>query len=128
MPSSQKIVFFILAICNEPSISIFLGDTCAHQLTTNRRQEALQIMNTTSRAVQSVFPDIPYFPSIGNNDLPGHYVMPGENDTWYSDILNIWQDAILCKHCDISYQTTTADELRKTFLYGGYYKVSIAGL
>ena len=85
-------------------------------------------MNTTSQAVQSVFPDIPYFPSIGNTDLPGHYVMPGENDTWYSDLLNIWQDAILCKHCDISYQTTTADELRKTFLYGGYYKVSIAGL
>ena len=103
------------------------GDTCAHQLTTNRRQEALKIMNTASKAVQSTFPDTPYFPNIGNNDLPGHYVMPDENDTWYSDLLNIWEDAILCKHCKDHYQTTTAEELRQTFLYGGYYKVSIAG-
>jgi hypothetical protein len=88
----------------------------------------LENINTSSKAVKLTFPDIPYFPSIGNNDIPGHYVMPVENDTWYSDLLNIWQDAILCKHCDMSYQTTTEAELRKTFLYGGYYSVSIAGL
>ena len=84
-------------------------------------------MNTASKAVQAAFPKIPYFPSIGNNDLPGHYVMPTENDTWYSDLLNIWENAILCAHCNLSYVTTTSDELRKTFLYGGYYRVSIAG-
>jgi hypothetical protein len=88
----------------------------------------LENINTSSKAVKLTFPDIPYFPSIGNNDIPGHYVMPVENDTWYSDLLNIWQDAILCKQCNMSYQTTTAAELRKTFLYGGYYSVSIAGL
>ena len=85
-------------------------------------------MNTTSKAVQLTFPDIPYFPSIGNNDLPGHYIMPDENDTWYSDLLNIWEDAILCKHCKDHYEPTTAEELRQTFLYGGYYKVSVAGV
>ena len=85
-------------------------------------------MNTTSKAVRSFFPSTPYFPSIGNNDLPGHYVMPRHNDTWYSDLLKIWQDAILCKDCKMKYETTTEDELRRTFLYGGYYRVSIAGL
>ncbi|XP_028412957.1 sphingomyelinase phosphodiesterase D-like isoform X2 [Dendronephthya gigantea] len=102
------------------------GDTCAHGITTNRRKNALGIMKITSQAVKLAFPDIPYFPSIGNNDLPGHYVMPTENDTWYSDLLEIWKDGILCTNCTRSYPTTSLDELQKTFLYGGYYKVSIA--
>lgn len=104
-----------------------LGDACAHRINVNRRAEILAILNITTSAVQSAFPNIPYFPSIGNNDLPGHYVMPGENDTWYSDILNIWQDAILCTYCNVKKNTTDVDQLRQTFLYGGYYRVSIAG-
>ncbi|XP_028413417.1 acid sphingomyelinase-like phosphodiesterase 3a [Dendronephthya gigantea] len=50
--------------------------------------------------------------------------MPGEKDTWYSDVLNIWKDGILCTNCNMKYQTTSLDQLRKTFSYGGYYKVS----
>jgi hypothetical protein len=99
-----------------------------HQLTECRKTQVLKSIMITSKEVQSTFPDIPYFPSIGNNDLAVDYVMPGENSTWYSEILNIWQDTILCKHCNMKYQTTTLHELRKTFLYGGYYSVSIAGL
>ena len=123
------ISFSLLLFYQFYGILFIQGDTCAHQLTTNRRQEALKIMNTTTKAVQSAFPHIPYFPSVGNNDLPGHYVMPGENDTWYSDLLNIWEEGILCKHCtDAPYPPTTAEALRQTFLYGGYYSVSIAGV
>lgn len=85
-------------------------------------------MKVTSQAVRLNFPKIPYFPSIGNNDLPGHYVMPGENDTWYKDLLDIWRDGILCEHCNMTYRTTTAEKLNETFLYGGYYSVAIAGL
>ena len=77
--------------------------------------------------MQSVFPNIPYFPCVGNNDLPVDYVMPGENDSWYTDLLNKWKDGILCKNCNMKYRTTTLQDLRKTFSYGGYYSVSIAG-
>ncbi len=99
-----------------------------HNLIEDRRTRALKTIKKTSEAVHSTFPDIPYFPSIGNNDLPRDYVLPDEHSTsWYSDLLNIWQEGILCKHCDMKYQTTTLKELRKTFLYGGYYSVSIAG-
>ncbi len=111
------------------SMTLFPGDTSAHDLPEHRSTRALRLktIKKTSEAAQSTFPDIPYFPSIGNNDLPLDYVMPDEHSTWYSDLLNIWQDGILCKHCDMKYQTTTLKELRKTFLYGGYYSVSIAG-
>lgn len=88
----------------------------------------LKIIKASNDEVSSAFPSIPYFPCIGNNDLPGHYVMPGYNDTWYSDLLDIWQDSILCRNCPHNYTPTTKDELRRTFLNGGYYNASVAGL
>ena len=103
------------------------GDTAAHGLTTNRRSIILNIMRNTSKYYASAFPSLPHFPMIGNNDLPGHYVMPTLNDSWYSDLLDIWQDGILCTNCGISYSVTTKDELRHTFLNGGYYNASVAG-
>ena len=103
------------------------GDTSPHNLGKDTRAKALKAILKTSEEIYSTFPDVPLFPCIGNNDLPRDYVMPDENDTLYSDLLDIWQDAILCKHCDRKYQTTTLKELRKTFLYGGYYSVSIVG-
>lgn len=106
----------------------YVGDTSAHDIEENRRPVVLEIIGKASRAIRGAFPNKPYFPAIGNNDIPGHYVMPVANDTWYSDLLNIWQDGILCKHCNLDHPTTTEKELRDTFLYGGYYKVSIGGL
>jgi hypothetical protein len=98
-----------------------------HRLKKDRRAQILKAIKKISEETQSAFPSTPYFPIIGNNDLPDDYGAPDEDDTCYSDFLNVWQDAILCKHCNGKHQTTTLKELRKTFLYGGYYSVSIAG-
>lgn len=111
---------------------LLTGDTSAHRTdrlfpnSTTRRKEVLKIIKASNDEVSSAFPSIPYFPCIGNNDLPGHYVMPGYNDTWYSDLLDIWQDSILCRNCPHNYTPTTKDELRRTFLNGGYYNASVA--
>ena len=87
----------------------------------------LKAMSLVSSKAHEVFPDIPVFPSFGNNDLPGHYILPNNTD-WYKTVLSYWAPLILCSDCpDAVKKPTTMDELTKTFLEGGYYSASIAG-
>ena len=95
---------------------------------TSRRERVLAAAETVSKEVLLAFPTISYFPSIGNNDLPGHYVLPTPDDSWYSDLLEIWQDSILCVNCrKLKQRTTTKAALRRTFLKGGYYRAELPG-
>ncbi|KAK3709033.1 hypothetical protein QZH41_014912, partial [Actinostola sp. cb2023] len=77
--------------------------------------------NKTKRA----FPKIPIFPLLGNNDLPGHYILPVSSD-WYVSTLALFAPLILCDGCpdDVS-KPTSLDILKKTYLDGGYYSVNM---
>lgn len=87
----------------------------------------LESMSLVSSNIHQVFPDIPVFPAFGNNDLPGHYILPN-NSAWYRTILSYWAPLILCSECQEHVQKpTTIEALSKTFLDGGYYSVNIAG-
>ena len=65
---------------------------------------------------------------IGNNDLPGHYVLPNSTGDWYQKVLFSWARLILCSECpgDVRKPTTQAT-LQESFLEGGYYNATIAG-
>ena len=112
----------------------YSGDASAHNLDgefpdhTTRRERVLKAMETATDEVKLAFPMLPFFPSLGNNDLPGHYVLPERGDSWYQDLLNFWEESILCESCELRQRTTTRRALRKTFLKGGYYKVNLPGL
>ena len=109
------------------------GDSAAHGLkekfpdNTTERERVLKAIKTGADEIRIAFPTTPFFPSLGNNDLPGHYVLPEKGDSWYQDVLDIWEQQILCESCGVE-QTTTKAELQKTFLKGGYYKVNLPGL
>ena len=90
-------------------------------------QRVLDNIAQVSNKTHLRFSDIPVFPVVGNNDLPGHYVLPNSTSDWYKKILTYWEPLIMCSGCPSSKKTTTQAELDKTFLEGGYYKVSIAG-
>lgn len=111
-------------------IAYFLsvGDSSAHGLTDDHGSpKVLKAMSMVASEAHKVFPDIPIFLAIGNNDLPGHYILPNNSD-WYKTVLSYWAPLILCSHCPRSVEKpTTMEELAKTFLEGGYYKVNIAG-
>ena len=81
-------------------------------------------LSDTANAMTSVFSDIPILPSIGNNDLLGDYMLP-KNKSYYERLLSIWKPLIICSKCVI--KVTTEEELRKTFLIGGYYKAEVKG-
>ena len=81
-------------------------------------------LNNSANAIESVFSDIPVLPSIGNNDLTGDYILP-KSKSYYEKLLAIWKPLILCTKCAL--KVTTEEELRKTFLIGGYYKAEIKG-
>ena len=84
-------------------------------------------MSLVSSKVHDVFPVIPVFPAFGNNDLPGHYILPNNSD-WYKTVLTYWAPLILCEKCsDPVQKPTTMEALAKTFIEGGYYSVNIAG-
>ena len=90
-------------------------------------QRVLDNIAEVSNKTHSRFPSIPIFPIIGNNDLPGHYVLPNSSD-WYRKLLSFWAPLILCPLCpdDVNKPTTQA-VLEESFLKGGYYNASIAG-
>ena len=91
-------------------------------------QQVLDNIATVSKQMSSRFPNIPIFPMIGNNDLPGHYVLPKAGDDWYQKVLSSWESLIMCSECPGSVKKpTTQAILQESFLEGGYYNVSIAG-
>ena len=91
-------------------------------------QRVLDNIATVSKQMHSRFANIPIFPMIGNNDLPGHYVLPKSSDDWYQKLLANWAPLILCSDCpgDVEKPTTQA-VLQESFLEGGYYNASIPG-
>jgi len=89
--------------------------------------KVLKAMSSVSSKAHEVFKDIPIFPAFGNNDLPGHYILPNNSD-WYKKVLSYWAPLIMCSNCPEGVKRpTTIKELRETFLDGGYYSVDIAG-
>ena len=108
----------------------FIGDLSAHDMTDDQGSpNVLKAIQTVSSKAHEVFPDIPIFPAFGNNDIPGHYVLPiNRSDPWYETVLTYWAPLILCPGCPKDVQRpTTMDALKKTFLDGGYYSANIAG-
>lgn len=91
-------------------------------------QRVLDNIAEVSNQTHLRFPDIPVFPLVGNNDLPGHYVLPNSTSDWYKSLLSLWEPLILCSGCPSSVeQPSTQAMLHESFLQGGYYNVSIAG-
>ena len=90
-------------------------------------QRVLDNIAEVTNQTRSRFSNIPVFPMIGNNDLPGHYVLANSSD-WYKKLLSYWAPLILCSGCpdDVKKPTTRA-VLEESFLEGGYYNASIAG-
>lgn len=105
-----------------------VGDSSAHGLTDDHGSpKVLKAMSVVASEAHKVFPDIPIFPAIGNNDFPGHYVLLN-NTNWYKTALSYWASLILCSDCPRNVERpTTVEELTKTFLEDGYCKVNIAG-
>ena len=89
------------------------------------------VLDSTVQAtnmIHQAFPDVPVFPVLGNNDLPGPYTLPNETSSWYQSLLVQWAPLILCSQCPKEVlRPTDMTTLRSTFLDGGYYNVSIAG-
>ena len=107
-----------------------LGDFSAHGMWTSYAgpQRVLDNIATVSKQMHSRFPKIPIFPMIGNNDLPGHYVLPKAGGDWYQKVLSSWESLIMCSECPGSVKKpTTQAILQESFLEGGYYNASIAG-
>lgn len=107
----------------------FEGDQVAHRMDKGfvkgtTKERVLSTINITSSAMKSMFSDIPLLPSMGNNDLPGDYVLP-KDDSFYKSLLKIWKPLIICDKC--ASKVTTEEELKKTFHAGGYYKAEIKG-
>ena len=91
-------------------------------------QRVLGNIAKVSNQTHSRFSDIPVFPMIGNNDLPGHYVLPNCSSDWYKQLLSFWASLILCSGCPSNVKKPTRwPALEKRFLEGGYYNASIAG-
>eukprot|EP00795_Rhopilema_esculentum_P004337 gene4337-20546_t len=109
---------------------MFTGDQVAHAIgrdygNSTIMERVLNNMRAASNKIALAFSGIPIFPSFGNNDLPGDYVLP-KDSKFYEDVLAFWQPLVLCKNC--SFKVTTEEELKKTFLAGGYYKAAIPPL
>lgn len=105
-----------------------LGDSAGHGLTDDfGSHNVLNSLSFVSSKVHEVFPEIPVFLAFGNNDLPGHYILPNNSD-WYKTVLTYWAPLILCEKCpDHVQKPTTMEALAETFIEGGYYSVKIAG-
>ena len=92
-------------------------------------QRVLDNIAEVSSQMHSRFQNIPIFPMIGNNDLPGHYILPNSSNDWYQKLLSLWGPLILCPDCPgyVKNPTTQQAVLQESFLEGGYYNASIAG-
>ncbi|XP_015775401.1 PREDICTED: acid sphingomyelinase-like phosphodiesterase 3a [Acropora digitifera] len=106
---------------------LLTGDSAAHGMTdTQGSHKVLHAMSLVSSKAHEMFPEIPIFPCFGNNDLPGHYILPNSSE-WYETVLSYWSPLILCSKCPPNVtKTTTPEKLKKTFLNGGYYSANIA--
>ena len=115
-------------ICSDTEACIATtGDQVAHKIgldygNSTIMERVLNNMRAASNKISQAFSGIPIFPSFGNNDLPGDYIIP-KDSKFYEGVLAFWQPLILCKKC--SFKVTTEEELKMTFLAGGYYKASI---
>eukprot|EP00794_Sanderia_malayensis_P008096 gene8096-8964_t len=112
---------------NPVDVVLLTGDLSAHGMQKGfvngtSQGRVLKAIEVLSEAFGQTFPDIPFVPLIGNNDLPGHYVLP-TNKSYYESVLAIWKPLIVCEKCKL--KVTTEAELRSTFLIGGYYKAEI---
>lgn len=124
--TSKLTVLKSCLLCNVFS----LGDLSGHKMWTDYAGPGRVLDNiaSVSKQMHSRFSKIPIFPMIGNNDLPGHYVLPNSSNDWYQRLLTSWAPLILCSDCpgDVHKPTTKA-VLQESFLQGGYYNASIAG-
>ena len=131
---AMQIVSLLTIKKNKCNFDLFLaGDMSCHKLDQgfSNGSTSQRVFESISRGNQLIlehFSDIPVFPVFGNNDLPGHYVLPNSTSTWYQDVLKLWAPLITCSKCPSSVpRPTTMKILEKSFLEGGYYNASIAG-
>ena len=107
------------------------GDLSGHAMWTSYAgpQRVLHNIAEVSSQIHYRFQNIPIFPMIGNNDLPGHYILPNSSNDWYQKLLSLWGPLILCPDCPGYAKSPTTQQavLQESFLEGGYYNASIAG-
>lgn len=106
---------------------IFVGDFSAHEVDVDE-QHILEAMIRTANETHAVFPDIPVFPVIGLHDYLVPLTLPNTSD-WYNSVLSPWEPLMIYDGSagDAS-KSTFSNTLRETFLEGGYYNASIAGI
>ena len=91
-------------------------------------ERVFDINSNGSQLISARFSDIPVFPIVGNNDLPGDYILPNATNNWYERLLKLWSTMITCSNCPSSVpRPTSLAVLEKSFIEGGYYNASIAG-
>ncbi|EDO46874.1 predicted protein [Nematostella vectensis] len=120
---------------NPADFLLITGDFNAHRTDESYfphgsgRQRLLSSIKSITLEIHNAFPDLPVFPLFGNNDFQPHNTLPSnEQDQFYSQALDLFLPMILCDKCSPDRnRPTTQQELRETFVNGGYYKVDIAG-
>ena len=85
-------------------------------------------MIRTANETHAIFPDIPVFPVIGLHDYLVPLTLPNTSN-WYNSVLSPWEPLMIDDGSagDAS-KSTFSNTLRETFLEGGYYNASIAGI
>ena len=116
-----------MSISFSTSFLIFVGDFSAHEVDVDE-QHILEAMIRTANETHAVFPDIPVFPVIGLHDYLVPLTLPNTSD-WYNSVLSPWEPLMIYDGSagDAS-KSTFSNTLRETFLEGGYYNASIAGI
>ena len=81
-------------------------------------------INNVANEFKTHFPSTIILPVFGNNDFKYNYQVPKftEKKEYYKFLFNTFFET----H-DENYQLPDLDEIRKTFLNGGYYKIDFEG-
>ena len=115
-----------------PDFILLPGDLVTHGLSqtyipngnySKLKYELLKkVIKLTSEYITYNFPNSYIFPSLGNNDVKFHYMVPNPSEklAYYSYIYQVW-----FKENTKNQKLKNIDEIQADFLDGGYYKADI---
>ena len=105
------------------------GDIVAHGLSLDDKDPTVgnyellkKVIQTVSEYFAKYFPNTVIIPTLGNNDCKYHYqgLNLEDRDEFYSSLFDSWF-GILPKNSELP----NLNQIKETFLYGGYYRVDI---
>jgi len=113
---------------DEIAAIFLLGDLCRHGLavdpgTSPTNWPTMKItMQLAIESIVAAFPKVPILPVIGNNDVEYHDQAPtAEQKTdYYTDLWEIWFESV-----PANAHIAANDDIRQTFMEGGYYKYDL---